>query len=219
MNSVNTNDIPKALTQMLELKSTRDNVNFTAYQLAKAINVDRSLIQRLINGEVQNPRIDTLMKIADFFIKDGFPVTLDTLLNWQSKSFDVQDQVLVEDQPVDIALYHMHNFNGEKIGKTTVNIASKSAGLIGILTAQTVKPFFNAGSLFVVDMLKQPEHDNVVMVRLNQSPQLIIRKYIEKNNVLLEPLANDENEKPITYHTNNNQCQIIGVVVHINVKT
>ena len=37
-------DVAAALKKLIELKSIRDNVTFTASKLAKAIDVDRSLI-------------------------------------------------------------------------------------------------------------------------------------------------------------------------------
>ncbi len=58
------------LKTLMQMKSERDGINFTLYQLAKALNMPHSILSRLVHSQpskrVNNPRIDTLSKIVDF---------------------------------------------------------------------------------------------------------------------------------------------------------
>ncbi len=211
-------DLSEALKSLLALKTNRDNVNFTPYKLAQAIGVDRSLIQRLLNGEVENPRIDTLFKISQFFIQDGFPLTLDDLMQWKTKVIDVQEQAILENQFKTFALYQMNNFNGEQIGTVSMAIPKYSPGTIAVVSDQNIKPIFNAGSVFLVDMIKQPQHENLVMVRVEDQDKLILRKYLNNtgNTAILHSLEPGDDD--IKFHLNAAIYKIIGVVIHINVK-
>jgi predicted transcriptional regulator len=71
------------IIHLIEAKSKKDNVRFTSSQLANALQVPRSLIQRLIhpdpNKRIVNPRVDTLIKIVDYFRKEGITASLDEL--------------------------------------------------------------------------------------------------------------------------------------------
>lgn len=209
-------NLAMAIQSLLDLKSDRDNVSFTPYKLAKAIKVDRSLIQRIINGDVENPRIDTLMKIIQFFSNDGFKVTLDDVLKWEANIENVQGQALCEGSPQTLPLYQMENFNGEPIASTTMILPKTSPGTVAVLSSKNIKPIFTPGSVFVVDMLKQPEHENLVMIRLNSDKQILLKKWIIKNNEIF--LYDHTDDSSCSLHEFKN-LKTIGVVTRVNIKT
>ena len=87
------------LRDLIEKKSKRDKVKFTSAQLANALCMPRSMITKLTcldeSKRVINPRIDTLLKIVDFFRSDGFNITIDDLLGITKKSIiDVREAKL-----------------------------------------------------------------------------------------------------------------------------
>ena len=95
-NSINYHgELHSTLRGLIDLKSQRDGVKFTVYQLAKAINMPHSILIKLIHQDptkrVNNPRVDTLAKIVEFFKLDGFSITLDDLL-FGNKEIDIQSQ-------------------------------------------------------------------------------------------------------------------------------
>src|SRR5579863_1668852 len=96
--TASTDTIYFTLNDLLERKSKRDNIKFTGSQLAQAINVKRSIIHRLIHPNptkrVTNPKIETLIKISEFFRLDGFDVKIDDFLSTHEKTVDIQEQVL-----------------------------------------------------------------------------------------------------------------------------
>lgn len=80
--------ISTALIKLIEQKTKLDKVEFTASQLAEAIEVSRSVITRLIHKSqdkcVTNPRIFTLIKIVQYFKNQGLDITLDELVGIKS---------------------------------------------------------------------------------------------------------------------------------------
>lgn len=58
------NKIHITIKTLMHLKSERDGIAFTLYQLAKALNMPHSVLIRLLHHQpskrVNNPRVDTL---------------------------------------------------------------------------------------------------------------------------------------------------------------
>jgi hypothetical protein len=75
------NDIYFMLRELLDLKSRRDGKIFTPSQLAKSIAMPHSVIIKLLHPDptkrVNNPRIDTLIKIIEYFKAEGIMVKND----------------------------------------------------------------------------------------------------------------------------------------------
>lgn len=57
------------------LKKILEGKNITAYKISKDLNINESLIYQILRGEVKNPRVSTLKKIADYL-----EVTVDELI-------------------------------------------------------------------------------------------------------------------------------------------
>ncbi len=214
----NSIDLGIAIEDLIRAKNRRDNDNFTTYKLAKCINVDRSLIRRLLNGDVTNPRIDTLLKITTFFINEGFSISLDDLVQWGNNVSKIDERIILEDKPKDLPLYQMENFDGERIGMVSISVPKSSPGTIAFLSHEHLEPVFNPGSIFVVDLIKKPEHNNLVVLRQHGSKKVIIKKYlIHKGSNSPWLISLDGSEKMEL--TPEAPYQIIGIVIRVNVKT
>jgi transcriptional regulator with XRE-family HTH domain len=214
----NLTDVANMLTHLIEAKTIRDNKRFTASQLAKAINVDRSLIQRLLTGEVENPRIDTLVKIVNFFTEEGFNLRVDDLIGFKNTTISTKDQLIIQSKTCSLPLYQMNNFNGERVGTASVELSSTSPGIIALITDEEIKPIFKAGSLFIVDTLKSPEHRNMVALKVKNANKVIIRQYIieKKNKPVLISYDAGNNNIELTPESN---YTLIGVITRVQAKT
>lgn len=211
-------NIAEGLNTLIKLKSKRDNAKFTAYKLSKEIDVDRSLIQRILKGEVESPRLDTLMKITKFFVDDGFALTIDELVGWKSNLTDLFDHNLTvekAEQATTLPLYQMSNFDGTKIGATTISLPKISPGTIAIVSTEYISPYFDAGSIFITDMLKTPEHNHLIMVKELNSNHLMLKKYIVNNDGTKKLRTYDVNDNSIQIAFNEEKTKIIGVVIKI----
>lgn len=206
------------LRKLIEEKSKRDNVKFTGCQLAHALGMPRSMITKLTHPDktkrVTNPRIDTLIKIIEFFKTDGFNITLEDLLGL--KTINVRNQLLPKNQLTTITIYSLDETD-KKLGQIELKISTKYKNLIGLCASKDIKPFFKAGSIFIVDLNAKLETDTLVAIKLPDSNQIQIKKYfLHKNKIILKSL--DENEQDIPLMPTSS-IKVIGVIVHVNANT
>lgn len=206
-----TSNLAIVITKLIHAKEARDGRRFTPATLARQINVDRSLIQRILNSEVKNPRMDTLIKITQYFVKEGFNLRIDDLIGLSHNTVDVTDQPLIEETAITLPLYQMEPFEGIKIGSTSVTMPNPSPGLIAMVSTKEIKPMFKPGSLFIIDTLKKPIHNHLVAIKNNTTVDIC--KLIQSDHSLKSKSLESE---IINIPLKNN---ILGVVVRINAKT
>jgi transcriptional regulator with XRE-family HTH domain len=216
-----TNDIHSTLKQLIELKSKRDNCKFTIYQLAKAINMPHSMLVKLAHQDpskrVINPRIETLTKIINFFKQDDFNVSLEELLHGlKKKGIDVEAQIVSQPKMYKaVPLYNMNN-DKIKIGSIDVSLTINSNSVIAFLTDDDIKPIFKKGSIFIVDIDCEINHDVMVLVKFRASHKVSVCKFFkEEEYITLKSLDG----KFSSDEKNNNNYEILGAVVQVNAKT
>jgi hypothetical protein len=212
-----TTSIHIELRRLIDEKSQRDKVSFTACQLAHALGMPRSMITKLTHPDeskrVTNPRVDTLMKIVDFFRADGFAVTIEDLLGRETKVVDVRGQLLPKNRSISVPIYSL-DAPDDKLGKVAIKISVNHSKILGFRTSKAIKPFFKVGSIFIVDPTAELEDDVLIAVKLASDGRIDIKKYKKhKNKVMLESL--DNKEKSI-HLLPTSQVIIVGVVVQIN---
>lgn len=217
---ISSNSIHLVIMELIRQKSLRDNINFNGSQLAAAINVERSIISRLIHPDPQkritNPKIDTLIKIVDFFRSDGFDIKVDDLLSTKSRIIDVQEQNEIVFTRETIPLFSFDSSMENKLGETDVKVANSSTHLIAFYATETIN-MFKQGTVFIVDTSLLPKDDTLVAVKIANYKTILIRKYHEKANkkILISFEESGENiilSEKVAY-------KIIGVVVQIDAKT
>lgn len=217
------NDLHKTLKKLMELKSKRDKSSFTMYQLAKALDMSDSMLVKLMHADPQkrvvNPRIDTLAKIVDFFKKDGFKITIDDLLmGFKSKVIEVQEQD-IEPFTVEkyIPVYSFSSKHKEKLGTINIKLKNHAKNIIALLADEDINSLFKKGSTFIIDTKTQPQNDNLVAVKIEDHPRILVRKLsISASKQTFLPLGNDIDA--INVNTKHNYS-ILGVIIQINAKT
>lgn len=210
------------LKKLIEEKSQRDNISFTASQLAAALGMPRSMITKLTHQNklkrVTNPRIDTLLKIIDFFRTDGFNISIEDLLGMNSRSIEINNELSPANHPINISLVEFDNHNN-KLGtfEICLNFPVRTSNILALQTNRDIKPFFKTGSIFIIDKDSKPEDDTLIAIKLDNCNEVFLKKYhIVKNKIILKSLDNTEQDI-ILLPTS--QCKIIGVVIQVNAKT
>ncbi len=220
---MNANKIHLTLRTLMQMKSARDGVNFTLYRLAKSLNMPHSVLLRLIHLEptkrVNNPRIDTLYKIVEFFKLDGFNITVNDLLMGLSSELEmtIQDQQpFFLNKETELPLYSFNATKQDKIGQIQIKLNTTAKDLIALLSEEEIKPIFKKGSIFIIDSHATLENDSLVAVKIENNRQILIRKInLETNTTLL--MAYDNSTPPLIL--NPRLHSILGVVVQVNAKT
>jgi hypothetical protein len=209
------------LKRLIEEKSRRDSVKFTSYQLASALDMPRSIITKLTHSDdskrIVNPKIETLLKIVNYFKSDGFDITVDDLLGLGNRTMDVQSQPLFSNQTMrTISLYSMSH-DKQRLGSVDIKCSADEGDLQAYYLADDVQPFFKAGSIFIIDSNRKLLNDTLIAVKLHGSQKVQIKKYYtKKNKTILKSLGHNEDDV-ILMPTDD--CNIVGVVIRINAKT
>jgi hypothetical protein len=220
---MNANKIHLTLRTLMEMKSTRDGANFTLYRLAKSLKMPHSVLLRLIHLEptkrVNNPRIDTLYKIVEFFKLDGFDITVNDLLMGLSHKSEmtIQDQQpLSFNKETELPLYSFNATKLDKIGEIQIKLSTQAKHLIALLSEEEIKPIFKKGSIFIIDPNARLENDSLVAVKVENNHQILIRKiHLEIDKILLKTY--DNSTAPLIL--NPQLHSIVGVVIQVNAKT
>ena len=213
--------IHTVLKDLIEEKSRRDNVKFTSYQLASALSMPRSIITKLTHSDeskrICNPKIDTLIRIVEYFREDGFNITIDDILGIKNRSIDVQSQQISSHNEVQSILLYSLNDIEQRLGTIETKLPSTHKNLLALYSEEDIGPFFKIGSIFIVDLDLQPTHEMLIAIKLDDSEKIQLKKYYqEKNTIILKSL--NYNNKDITLMPTKT-CRILGVIVHVNAKT
>jgi len=89
--------------------------------------------------------------------------------------------------------------------------------LIALVSDEFIEPMFKKGSVFIIDTLQKPEHDNMVAAQIVGHEKILIRKLCLLGHKTLLKL-HDQDPMPISLFPTM-KYKIIGVVVQANAKT
>lgn len=214
------NELHSKLRALIDLKSERDGKVFTIYQLAKAINMPHSILIKLVHPDstkrVNNPRIDTLIKIIDFFKADGFLVTVDDFL-FSKNEVDIMSQSIENNYVEKNIQTFTLDYEPAPIGTINIRLPEYHKDLMAFLSEEEIKPFFKAGSVFIIDKFIKPESENLVAVKIEQYKKIIIRKLIINDQKRTLSALDDPSNTILLLPTLH--FTILGVVIQVNAKT
>jgi hypothetical protein len=209
------------LKDLIEAKSKRDNIKFTSYQLANELSMPRSIITKLTHPDktkrISNPRIETLIKIVDFFKKDGFDITIDDLLRAKKKPIDIQAlQVTKSSQLLTTAIYSLVNTD-MMLGTIEIELSQAANNVIALYTENDIAPFFKSGTVFIINSDLKPEHNNLIALQTDHTKQVHIKRYVEENNKKKLKSLEEGQEDIVLMPTQS--YKILGVIIQVNAKT
>ncbi|HGU7213391.1 TPA: hypothetical protein ACNBBG_003098 [Legionella pneumophila] len=212
--------IGSLLRELIEKKSKRDGKAFTTYQLAKAISMPHSILVKLLHPDptkrVNNPRIDTLIKIVNFFKSDGFAIKLDDFL-YGNTEIDIHSIIIPSELSEKQVQVFSMDYEFKNLGFIDIKLPYHHQDLMAFISDEEIKPFFLPGSVFIIDKSLKQEHENLVAARIENQSKIVIGKFLmEGSKSQVVPL--DDPNKAIqllpTMH-----YQILGVIVQVNAKT
>lgn len=163
------------LSNLLELMEIK---NITEAELAKMTGVAQSTLNKILLGQSNNPRIKTLMLIANALNVsiDSLVNPNDNLLRDSSETIDyflpaLTWQMLDENETIaDINLKHCKHWQHIRLDKN--EILSKHAFVLQ--SKPFLEPIYPQGTIFVIDPDSKPLDGDTVLVKINN--QITLRK-------------------------------------------
>lgn len=210
-------DVFSALTKLISAKTLRDKKRFTPSALSNALGLKRSVIQRLVHPDpekrVTNPRVDTLMKIVNFFREDGFNISLDHFTSGSLEQ-DTQHgehvlklQKTIELYPSAVSLSHGYE-------AVELKLLSDIRRPLAYMPAEGSVPFFQDGMVYVMDTEETPDPNanQTLIVKTGRDGVMIGKYSLEHNQAILTPLVQDQT--PVQLDVGKDHL-ILGVVKQI----
>lgn len=208
----------RTVTLMAVLRQLLDYKSLTANGLAKILDFPTPTIYRLTTGEVQDPRISTLISVADYF-----DITIEQLLGREN----LDERFLPENanqsnKPLfSIPLLTMQEASQFKqsIKKTTQwfcwqsNSDADSQKCFSIVIKNNLyDPIFTSGAVIVVNPAIAPENGDYVVVSFEGDAIPVVKRFMsEGKNKFLSSIANEKNF--VKY--NAKESSIVGVIIEV----
>src|SRR3990167_4433236 len=152
------------------LKNLLHNAKLSENELARRTGIPQQVINRILSGENQNPKIATLSPLANYFmvsisqlIGDGDIQLSEAKLN--TKHFGWQEIPLLDwnelsKLPLDKLLLNSKD-------KLSIDISHSGMVFATRMVGNSMEPKFTEGTLLIFDSHKKPSNGDFVLLRLS----------------------------------------------------
>ncbi|PIZ03509.1 MAG: hypothetical protein COY58_09075 [Gammaproteobacteria bacterium CG_4_10_14_0_8_um_filter_38_16] len=206
--------IQSILTQLL----SREKLSANA--LANALHLPTPTIHRLLTGDVQDPRISTLLLIANYFA-----ISIDELIGRKPLNEPEFSHLLAKRPAFSIPLLTLHEASQYKshIKKTAGWFCwqsqkqslqhTQAKSIFSAVVKNTLyEPIFSVGAVIVVNPELKPETGDYLLLQFHGDTIAVIRKYIsEGKNKYLYHVNNEKRSIKL----NTKESKIIGVIIEM----
>jgi transcriptional regulator with XRE-family HTH domain len=181
--------ISKILKQLMEEKGV------TTSELSRLTGVVQPVIYRIASGETDNPKVATLIPLANYFgITISQLIGEETLL---SKINDCQRITNIKSGSTQIALLEWESLMNSPYAPTAENYIEVSYELSKnafALKAKdlTMSPLFPIGTLLIFDPNVKAENQDFILSNIcNQEEAVFRQMLVDRNDIYLKPLNSD----------------------------
>jgi len=167
------------------LKALMAQQNITTAKLARATKILQPVLHRLVNNQTDNPRIDTLLPIADYF-----GISINQLIGEAPLIQQPQQQIPLLDDWQNINDY----LHGKMPQHTLMMVDANLGDHLFALTVKnaTMAPQFNIGSIIIIDPNLTADNSDFVLALTDPDDLPTFRQLLfDDNNIVLKPLNND----------------------------
>nr|BFD33690.1 hypothetical protein GTC16762_33090 [Pigmentibacter ruber] len=164
----NTHHIQNQIIKLINLKKDKDS-NFSLNALAEAIDVSSSVFYRLLsNDETKKTKYISKMvlkKIANYFQNNGYNISLDDILG--VKKIYTEDVSIIPKKTLKNIPVYSPSDSKEALFYTDTDIDIKYINdkIFGFKFDDFIKPIFNEGSIWFVNINKKPENDTICAIK------------------------------------------------------
>lgn len=188
------------------LKQLISENNLTISELARSTNILQPVLHRIVSGNTDNPRVDSLLPIAQYFKISIEQLTGATPLSQTQKS------------------HHFPLLNWNEIKKylegkikptdfiETNQSASKNSYFLQVKDS-TMLPLFNEDAFILIDPALSPKNKNFIIVEIDESfPPTLRQLFLDGTQNLLKPLNSEFKTTSIGEEI---QQKLLGVAIEI----
>lgn len=204
---INSNDFARCSVVVKELLY-KNHINAT--ELAKNINLPQPTIHRLVTGKTTDPKLSTLILIANYF-----GITIDQLLgNMPIENIRTNRSYKIHTAPIvswnaAVGIEDFFNSSAFKNWKDWIPIDIESSQFsFGVRTKPSMEPRFINGSILTIDPQKKPIDGDLIIVHYTNTEEATIRELILDGPKHAVRSITNQTIEELTEH-----IKIIGVVI------
>lgn len=173
------------------LKQLLQHAKLSENELARRTGVSQQIINRILSGENQNPKIATLYPLANYFMVSISELLGEVLrpssaqlntnhLGWQSVPL-IEWEELVKAPITDLIL---------RSSKSLLIDIKPSDGIFAVkLKGDSMEPKFSEGTLLFFDLEKKPSNGDFVLLCLNNKESMV-RQFFKKHDIAYKKCLN-----------------------------
>jgi len=199
-----TNKISTTLKTLMEQKEINTS------ELARRTGVAQPVIYRIVSGETDNPKLNTLIPLASYFdihldnLVTGLNLQNPESKNTTKKSATSRIPLLSWDQ------IRGRNFHRAETWYVTQN-NTISATAFGLTVKDTyLQPAFPLNTIMIFDSALQPENEDIILIAKQTQNPCIKRYLLDGSDAYLKPIRPELSAKPLE---KNEPLEILGVLV------
>ena len=177
-------------TLSINLKNLLYTAKLSENELARRTGVSQQIINRILSGENQNPKIATLKPLANYFmvsisqlIGDDLSETETKLnpshLGWQE--IPLIDWIALSTLPLNELLLQSN--------RLLIDIEPSNDMFAVKAHDNSMDPKFSEGTLLIFKYDQKPAHGDFILLRL-PSDEILVRQYYTKNNTAYRKCLN-----------------------------
>lgn len=188
------------------LKQLITEKNLTISELARSVNVLQPVLHRMASGNTDNPRIDTLIPIAQYF-----EITIDQLVG----IIPISNIQKTNSFPLlgwsNIKKYLSGKFEPSHFLETHQS-ASKNSYFLKVKDS-TMLPLFNEDALILIDPSITPKNKDFIIIEIEEHEKPTLRQlFLDGTDNHLKPL---NSEFKSTFIEKNIKNKLLGVVLEV----
>lgn len=186
------------------LRKLMERAHLSEHELSRRTQIKQPIINRLLSGENQNPKLNTLKPIADYFL-----LTVSQLIGEQNIETSWKGMTNKEHHAwleIPIINYSLDKKFQQKSIITECNLTKHAFALY--VVDESMAPALPLGSIAIVEPEQKPENNRIVAIK--DGNEFIIRSFFIVSNVVCISPLNDKfgSIKPLS-----KTQEIVGIVV------
>lgn len=202
----------KPITLSSNLKQLMAKEGLTTASLARLTGIGQPVIYRMISGETDNPKIATLIPIADYFNISISQLVGD--LDLQQNRLEISKVPLLSWEE---AIHWQEIIPNRKNQRTVVTTDKVSDNAYALVTKDTtMQPKFPENTILIINPEVEPKNKDYVVVHLADQNEATFKQLLfDGSQKYLKPLNTDFAVTPIH---NNKTCHFLGVLAEARMR-
>ena len=165
----------------INLKALLDKATISENELARRTGIAQQIINRILSGENQNPKIATLSPLASYFKISISQLIGEELVILEEKPKQYWQEISLIDWD-DLKKYSIDEIMLLQKKQLFIDIENTKDIFAIKMKGSSMEPKFSEGSLLIFDSKKKPVNGDFILMKLSDN-DIVVNQFFTKNNM------------------------------------